>query len=183
MDDPQEEEEEEEPEDDEEAEEPEEGQADEEANEVDEEAVDPEGDDDQELDGAENKDMEEGENENDEDPSLDSGAADADGDEHEESDLQPAHRSEALDVLTRLSYICFLWQPVLILLISNRIHQYRVFFHKRVNLGLNTLSQVAHSFASTECLLPSHHTVSAPFTQEECQELMTLIRSFDGIHF
>ena len=28
--------------------------------------------------------------------------------------------------------------------------------------------------------LPSHRAVPAPFTQEECQELMMLIRSFSG---
>jgi hypothetical protein len=38
-------------------------------------------------------------------------------------------------------------------------------------------------FPSTERLLPSHRAVPAPFTQEECQELMTLIRSFGGMHF
>lgn len=29
-------------------------------------------------------------------------------------------------------------------------------------------------------LLPSHRTIPAPFTQEECQELMSLLRSFGG---
>ena len=35
-------------------------------------------------------------------------------------------------------------------------------------------------FFPIERLLPSNCAVPAPFTQEECQELMTLIRSFDG---
>ena len=34
-----------------------------------------------------------------------------------------------------------------------------------------------------ERLLPSHRAVPAPFTQEECQELTALIRSFGGIYF
>ena len=37
-------------------------------------------------------------------------------------------------------------------------------------------------FSSIERLLPSHRAVPAPFTQEECQELMTLIRSFGGTY-
>ena len=41
----------------------------------------------------------------------------------------------------------------------------------------------AHPFtlSSPERLLPSHRAIPAPFTQEECQELMTLIRSFGGM--
>ena len=35
-------------------------------------------------------------------------------------------------------------------------------------------------FSCIERLLPSHRAIPAPFTQEECQELMTLIRSFGG---
>ncbi|KAF8804295.1 hypothetical protein BYT27DRAFT_6700590 [Phlegmacium glaucopus] len=38
------------------------------------------------------------------------------------------------------------------------------------------------TWAWTERLLPSHRAVPAPFTQEECQELMTLIRSFNDDH-
>lgn len=37
-----------------------------------------------------------------------------------------------------------------------------------------------HAFSSDR-LLPSHRTVPAPFTQEECQELMSLLRSFGGM--
>jgi hypothetical protein len=37
-------------------------------------------------------------------------------------------------------------------------------------------------FLPIERLLPSHRAVPAPFTQEECQELMTLIRSFGGTY-
>ena len=50
------------------------------------------------------------------------------------------------------------------------------------------LSTHSHSFtqaftcSSIERLLPSHRAVPAPFTQEECQELMTLIRSFGGTY-
>ena len=37
-------------------------------------------------------------------------------------------------------------------------------------------------FLFIERLLPSHRAIPAPFTQEECQELMTLIRSFGGTY-
>ncbi|KAF9022699.1 hypothetical protein BDZ89DRAFT_956350 [Hymenopellis radicata] len=36
------------------------------------------------------------------------------------------------------------------------------------------------TWAWTERLLPSQRTIPAPFSQDECQELMTLIRSFGG---
>ncbi|GLB34349.1 hypothetical protein LshimejAT787_0112330 [Lyophyllum shimeji] len=35
------------------------------------------------------------------------------------------------------------------------------------------------TWAWTDRLLPSHRTIPAPFTQEECQELMSLLKSFD----
>ena len=44
------------------------------------------------------------------------------------------------------------------------------------------LSAQAFTFSSLERLFPSHCAVPAPFTQEEGQELMTLIRSFDGTY-
>ena len=40
----------------------------------------------------------------------------------------------------------------------------------------------AFTLPSIERLLPTHRAVPAPFTQEECQELMTLIRSFGGAY-
>ena len=45
--------------------------------------------------------------------------------------------------------------------------------------SLTSLAE-AYTFSSIECLFPSHCAVPAPFTQEECRELMTLIRSFGG---
>ncbi|TFK20580.1 hypothetical protein FA15DRAFT_658990 [Coprinopsis marcescibilis] len=38
------------------------------------------------------------------------------------------------------------------------------------------------TWAWTDRLLPSHRAIPAPFTQDECQELMTLIRNFNGDH-
>jgi hypothetical protein len=50
----------------------------------------------------------------------------------------------------------------------------------------NTFAQAFHFLffllLPLERLLPSHRAVPAPFTQEECQELMTLIRSFGGTY-
>ena len=46
------------------------------------------------------------------------------------------------------------------------------------------LMPLCSSFHSSfiERLLPSHLVVPAPFTQEESQELMTIIRSFGGTY-
>ncbi|KAF8165963.1 hypothetical protein B0H34DRAFT_648053 [Crassisporium funariophilum] len=38
------------------------------------------------------------------------------------------------------------------------------------------------TWAWTDRLLPSHRAIPAPFTQEECQELMALLRSFNDDH-
>ena len=40
----------------------------------------------------------------------------------------------------------------------------------------------AFTFSAIERLFPSHRGVPAPFTQEECRELMTLIQYFGGTY-
>ena len=55
----------------------------------------------------------------------------------------------------------------------------------QVIMALSTHSRLfaqAFTFSSIERLFPSHRGVPAPFTQEECQELMILIRSFGGTY-
>jgi hypothetical protein len=83
-------------------------------------------------------------------------------------EAHPAHNSlpakaklEAMDVLT------WAW--------TGRM----AFFLLTSRPGLLKLSLF---FFFIERLLPSHSAVPAPFTQEECQELMTLIRSFGGTY-
>ena len=49
-------------------------------------------------------------------------------------------------------------------------------------MALSTHSRPHHSSFLIERLFPSHRGVPAPFSQEECQELMTLIRSFGGTY-
>jgi hypothetical protein len=39
----------------------------------------------------------------------------------------------------------------------------------------------ALTWSYTDRLLPAHLPVPPPFTQEECQELMTMLRSFGGV--
>jgi hypothetical protein len=39
------------------------------------------------------------------------------------------------------------------------------------------------TWALTDRLLPSHRAIPAPFTQEECQELRTILMSFNSGQF
>jgi hypothetical protein len=54
--------------------------------------------------------------------------------------------------------------------------------HNSLPVKAKTEAMDVLTWAWTERLLPSHRAIPAPFTQEECQELMTLIRSFGDDH-
>jgi hypothetical protein len=108
------------------------------------------------------------------------------GDEHEHA-WKARQRKEVPSSLKKIRGIGRSWKhtSLIILFFKGQIKG-----NGRVDVGLGRVNgfffyPLARPLCSSisislECLLPFHRAIPVPFTQEECQELMTLFRSFGG---